>query len=120
MRVWLARVFIGLAFCLLLAHNLFPHHHDEEAKEFGVDQHDHHKDHSATPFDNVKLDGDLIQKVDFDHTIVCIPIIVSFVEYNFSQFLEIITPEFGTRPPEYPPTKLDADTSTLRGPPVYC
>jgi len=119
MRVWLARIFIGLAFSLLLAHNLISHHHDEVAIEFGADHHDHDDDHSATPFDNIKLDGDFVQKLDFLHVDISVPVNLIIVQYNFVQVPVVLVQQHVLPPPEYPPSLYAIDTSTLRGPPVY-
>lgn len=123
MRLWIARVFIGFAFSLLLAHNLISHHHDEEAIEYAGDHHDHqdhHEDRSATPFDNVKLDGDFVQKLDFQHLDVSVPVNLVLALYNFTQEPIVIVQQYCTPPPEHPPALFHIDAASLRGPPVYC
>ena len=120
MRLWLARIFIGLAFSLLLSHNLIVHHHDEHAVEFGADHHDHDADHTNTPFDNVKLDGDFIQKLDFQHANVCVPISLIVVLYNFFQVPVVLIQQHSTPPPDYPPLLFYVEAFALRGPPLYC
>lgn len=120
MRLWIARTFIGLAFSLLLAHNLISHHHDEQAVEFHHDHHDHEADNSTTPFDNVILDGDFVQKLDFLHVDISVPVNLAVVRYSFEQVPTVVVQQHTLPPPEYPPSLYDIDASSLRGPPVYC
>lgn len=120
MRVWLARVFIGLAFSLLLAHNLISHHHDEQAIEFAHAHDDHKEDNSTTPFDNVKLDGNFVQKLDFLHAIVSVPANLIIVQYHFEQVPIVLLQQYVLPPPEYLPSLYNVDASSLRGPPFYC
>ncbi len=120
MRVWLARVFIGLAFSLLLAHNLISHHHDEQTIEYNHDHHDHEEDNSATPFDNIKLDGDFVQKLDFLHVDISVPVNLVIVQYNFVQTPVVLIQQYILPPPKHPPSLYNVDASCLRGPPVYC
>lgn len=119
MKLWFARFFISAAFSLLLGHNLIAHHHDDQAVDYHHQHHDHQKENSATPFDNVKLDGDFVQKLNFTQIDSCVPVNLIIVQYNFIQVYFLPVQKYFLYPPESPPLLYKSDAFRLRGPPVY-
>ena|SRR5215217_601770 len=121
MRLWLARVFVGLAFSLLLAHNLFAHHHDgHEALATSAHHHDEDADHHPGLFDNVDVDGDYIHKLGLENFTPLVPVeLVQFI-YQFEPSEVILEPNYNTTFPQCPPKKPPIPSFALRGPPIYC
>ncbi|UKT62732.1 hypothetical protein [Pedobacter mucosus] len=122
MRLWLARIFIGLSFCLLLAHNLISHHHDEDISEIALHHH-HDEDHDnegPTVFDHISIDGSLAQKLNFQHHVIYIPVTLPVQVYNFEILPIEIKPQRFIIPRKHPPSWVELETSALRGPPTYC
>jgi len=122
MRLWLARIFIGLAFSLLLAHNLIQHHHDDDPVAVSAhhDEHDHQDNNTTTLFDNVSLDATFVQKLDFQHpdvSFVMEPLVT--VLFSFEQFPVVLDQRHFIPDAESPPIPTDFESFSLRGPPVY-
>ena len=121
MRLWLARVFVGLAFSLLLAHNLFAHHHDDqEVAVASVHHHDGDAQHHAGLFDNIDVDGDYIHKLGLENFTVLVPIELVQLIYQFEPLEVVMERSYNATVPDHPPQKPLISAFVLRGPPICC
>lgn len=121
MRLWLARFFTGLAFSLLLAHNLFAHHHDDHTNIFGS----HFKSHqeataNTSLFDNIVLDANHVYRFGIEHCTTIVHLEILQVRYHFVPVEVVMKAEPILAVPDHPPTSPYRSTFALRGPPVYC